>query len=216
MDKYITYTSYLYFSVRMSYAVAVFLAFLVLVIILIVAYYLGYLTVPFTKGMVATVDKTPIKLPSATPTATIPSTPYSGNPTVVVTPTPVTGGPGPVPGGSTVRRPSMNDFVGCYADCTNGRDLNTRYTGGTTTPAPNGAGDQYTLEQCYEAAKAAGSDYYGLQFWEGTGDSPTTMGECWYTVGKTGYGSMGTKDNCRTGTNGYTIGGNCSNAVYKV
>ena len=95
--------------------------------------------------------------------------------------------------------PTYPHYLGCYKDKSD-RALSTRYGSGRTT----------SLNDCYNVAKDAESQYFGLQFYN---NNPINGGsECWH--GAEGYDKYGSANNC-TAQPGYQVGAGFSNAVYQ-
>lgn len=88
------------------------------------------------------------------------------------------------------------NYLGCYNDCSQGRGL------------PTYLGDGKDYSSCQSAAKSAGLSYFGLQWTQPNGTSQCFAGND-ITLGM----SMGKASNC-TQSNGLTVGGSCSNAIY--
>ena len=125
-------------------------------------------------------------------------------------------------------------YVGCYKD-TIPRALPIS---GTFAGAPGGVGSglqSLTISQCNSAAKAAGLkpgiDYFGIQYFQNTGETTPSKGQCFYgrtgtplsTVAKYGEGpvlsvqdSLNMGNACTTGTDNMIYGAAGANAIYTV
>ncbi|MDD4930839.1 MAG: hypothetical protein PHG66_01635, partial [Candidatus Colwellbacteria bacterium] len=96
-------------------------------------------------------------------------------------------------------------YIGCFKDSANPR------------PIPNLKGEGFTISACNDLANAAGSPYFGIQWWEGQGSSIGTLGEC--LIGDSSLTlsqaqSQGPVTTCDKGTDGNMYGEASTNAIY--
>jgi hypothetical protein len=129
----------------------------------------------------------------------------------------------------TITTPSANGGVACPTELVKSRQCGPKYIGCYTDQ--NGGNrvlsqfsDHKTVSQCNDIAKAAGSAYFGMQYWQTNyGDGkPGTMAQCWYQPGSTltsatiqAAVSSSSSNYCKLGTGGLMLGDANSNAVYQ-
>ena len=99
-------------------------------------------------------------------------------------------------------------YVGCYPD-------------NASRALPTEAPPQ-TVSQCNITAKAAGSPYFGMQYWPIAGPTPGTQAQCFYGNPTTSLEKITSAViqadsvlSCAKGTDGKMLGGAWSNAIYK-
>ena len=102
-------------------------------------------------------------------------------------------------------------YIGCYQD------------GKNSVRTMNGGGPSLvtTVQECNNAAKAAGSPYFGMQYWQASmKQAPGTTAQCFYGNANTTFAqvtSQGVSNSCVLGSDGVSMlteGG--ANAIYEV
>jgi len=106
---------------------------------------------------------------------------------------------------------SSSPYLGCYPD-------NSSRTTSLSSIAPG----YITVSACNAIAKAAGSQYFGMQNWPGAGSTIGNTANCMYGNSSTTFAKVtgatmqsGNTLSCSVGTDGNVYGGAWSNAVYR-
>jgi hypothetical protein len=90
-------------------------------------------------------------------------------------------------------------LVGCYGDA-------------STRALPKTSSSAVTVDECAKIAASAGSQYFGMQYPEG---SPQGKAQCWYGNGL--YDKYGSTNKCYLkDVSGRPLGGVWANSVYKM
>lgn len=107
---------------------------------------------------------------------------------------------------TTTKAPSAT-YLGCYSDSSSSRVF------------PSTLNGVATVNQCNAAAKAAGSPFFGMQYWQQGGSTIGDTAQCWYGNSSSNKNTLqqnGINTSCAVGTDSNYYGGAYANALYSI